>query len=158
MTAEKPKYSSPAKTLRAADAARVELSGLTGEARRKQQDRVNELIAEAKAQNEAFQKANPEAGGSQIVNSARSGRGRSGGQASSPNGGAHRSQSRNSGKNKQITRYDPVLAKEQMAGQPRDGRGQSEPGQGNQGAGNADRKSTRLNSSHITRSRMPSSA
>ena len=91
MTAEKLKYSSPAKTLRAADAARLELSGLTGEARRKQQDRVNELIAEAKAQNEAFQKANPEAGGSQIVNSARSGRGKSCGQASSPNGGAHRS-------------------------------------------------------------------
>ena len=63
MTAEKPRYSSPAKTLRAADAARLELSGLTGEARRKQQDRVNELVAEAKAQNEAFQKANPGAGG-----------------------------------------------------------------------------------------------
>ena len=62
MTAEKPKYSSPAKTLRAADAARLELSGLTGEARRRQQDRVNELVAEAKAQNEAFQRANPGAG------------------------------------------------------------------------------------------------
>ena len=62
MTAEKPKYSSPAKTLRAADAARVEISGLTREAQRRQQDRVNELIAEARVQNEAFQKANPVAG------------------------------------------------------------------------------------------------
>ena len=54
MTAEKPKYSSPAKTLRAADAARAELSGLIGEARRRQHDRVNELIVEARVQNEAF--------------------------------------------------------------------------------------------------------
>ena len=121
MTAEKPKYSSPAKTLRAADAARLELSGLTGEARRKQQDRVNELVAEAKAQNEAFQKANPGAGGSQIVNSARSGRGKSGGQASSLHDGAHRARSGNSGNNKQITRYDPVLAKEQMVGHAQEG-------------------------------------
>ena len=121
MTAEKPMYSSPAKTLRAADAARAELSGLTGEARRRQQDRVNELVAEERVQNEAFQKANPAAEGSQIVNSARSGGGRSRGQASSPHEGAHRAPSRNLGKNKQLARYDPVLAEEQMAGQPREG-------------------------------------
>ena len=77
MTAEKPRYSSAAKTLRAADAARAELSGLSGEARRRQQDQVNELIAEARLQNEAFQKANPTAGGSQVVNSARAGSARS---------------------------------------------------------------------------------
>ena len=99
MTAEKLKYSSPAKTLRAPDAARAELSGLTGEARRRQQDRVNELVAKAKVQNEAFQKTNPAAGGSQIVNSARSGTARSKGQASSPHEGAHHAPSRNSGKN-----------------------------------------------------------
>ena len=64
MTVEKPRYSSSAKTLRAADAARAELSGLTGEARRRHQERVNELVAEARVQNEAFQKANPGVGGS----------------------------------------------------------------------------------------------
>ena len=77
MTAEKPKYSSAAKTLRVVDAARAELSGLSGEARRKQQDRVNELVAKARQQNEAFQRANPIAGGSQIVNSAKAASARS---------------------------------------------------------------------------------
>ena len=39
-----PKYSTPTKNLRAADAAASELEGLTGEARQRQQDRVNELV------------------------------------------------------------------------------------------------------------------
>ena len=110
MTAEKPRYSSPAKTLRAADAARAELSGLSGEARHRQQ-------------NEAFQKANPAAGGSQVVNSTREGSARSKGQASSPHDGAHRAQSRNSGKDKQLATYDPEYAGKQMAGQANAGRG-----------------------------------
>ena len=56
MSAARPNYSSPAKTLRAAEAARAELSGLTGEARRKQQDRVNELVEVATRQNEAVRR------------------------------------------------------------------------------------------------------
>ena len=39
ISAEKPVYSSPAKTLRAAEAAMAELAGLSGEALRKQQER-----------------------------------------------------------------------------------------------------------------------
>ena len=44
VSAAKPQYSSPAKTLRAAEIARQELSSMTGEARQRQQDRVNELV------------------------------------------------------------------------------------------------------------------
>ena len=47
VSAERPKYSSPAKILRANDAARAELSGLSAEAWRKQQYRVNELVEKA---------------------------------------------------------------------------------------------------------------
>ena len=90
MTAKKPRYISPTKTLRAADAARAELSGLSGEARRNQQDRVNELVAEARQQNESFKRANLAASGSQVVNSAKASSARSKGQASSPHDGAHR--------------------------------------------------------------------
>ena len=70
MSADKPKYSTPAKNLRAAEAAVAELSSLSGEARRKQQDRVNELIFVASRQNEAYHKANPGAGGSRVIHSA----------------------------------------------------------------------------------------
>ena len=47
VSADKPRYSTPAKNLRAAEAAAAELPGLSGEARRKQQDRVNELVVTA---------------------------------------------------------------------------------------------------------------
>ena len=60
----KPVYSSPAKNLRAAAAARAELSMLTGDAWCKQAERVNELVEVCNLQNEAYQKANPNAGGS----------------------------------------------------------------------------------------------
>ena len=45
-------YSSPAKNLRAAAAARAELSTLTGEAWRRQAERVNELVDVCNRQNE----------------------------------------------------------------------------------------------------------
>ena len=53
MSAEKPRYSTPGKNLRAAEAAAAELPGLSGDARSRQQDRVNELVAIANRQNEA---------------------------------------------------------------------------------------------------------
>ena len=62
ISAEKAVYSSPAKTLRAAEAAMAELARLSGEALRKQQERVNELVIEANRQNKAFKKKNPGAG------------------------------------------------------------------------------------------------
>ena len=43
----RPVYDTPAKNLRAAEAAAAELSGLTGEERRRQQQRVNELLRAA---------------------------------------------------------------------------------------------------------------
>ena len=64
---DRPKYSTPAKNLRAAEAAAAELSSLTGEALRKQQIRVNELLYVANRQNEAYLKAHPGAGGSQLI-------------------------------------------------------------------------------------------
>ena len=53
MSADKPKYSTHVKNLRAAEAAVAELSSLSDEARRRQQDRVNELVFVANRQNEA---------------------------------------------------------------------------------------------------------
>ena len=62
-------YDTPAKNLRAAEAAAAELSGLTGEERRRQQ-RVNELLRAANQQNERF-KAKTGVRGSQLVRSQR---------------------------------------------------------------------------------------
>lgn len=45
VSAVKPQYSSPAKTLKAAEIARQELSSMTREAKQRQQDRVNELVS-----------------------------------------------------------------------------------------------------------------
>ena len=126
---------SPAKNLRAAEAAFAELSSLSGEARRRQQDRVNELVIIANRQNEAYFKANPGAGGSRYVHSAGGAGGMSKGQASSPHVGRDRDRSVNSGRNKQMQTYDPVYAEKQIAGQGSAGRGVPDPGQGNQGAG-----------------------
>ena len=58
----KPVYSSPAKNLRAAAAAKAELSHLTGDAWRKQAERVNELVDICNKQNEAYRRANPDSG------------------------------------------------------------------------------------------------
>ena len=77
MSAGKPQYSSPAKALRAAEIARQELSGMTGEARQRQQNRVNELVTVAQRQNESFKRANTVVGRSQIVHSAKAGGARS---------------------------------------------------------------------------------
>jgi hypothetical protein len=52
VSADKPKYNTPAKNLRAAQAAAAELPSLSGEALRKQQARVNELLDIANRQNE----------------------------------------------------------------------------------------------------------
>ena len=67
---ERPKYSTPAKNLRAAGAAAAELSTLSGEALHKQQIRVNELLIIANRQNEAYLKAHAGAAGSQRIHSA----------------------------------------------------------------------------------------
>ena len=141
MSAARPNYSSPAKTLRAAEAARAELSGLTGEARRKQQDRVNELVEVATRQNEAFKRANTAAGGSQVVHSARAASNRSRGQASSPHVGGNQNQSRNPGGNQQMQMqtYDPAYAGKQIAEQGNVGQAQSRSRQApsNRNVGNA---------------------
>jgi len=110
MSADRPVYSTPAKNMRAAEAAAVELSSLTGEPLRKQQARVNELLYVANRQNEAYAKANPGIGGSHIVYSAGNVGGKSVGQASSPHVGRRRDGSVGSGKSKQLQAYDPAFA------------------------------------------------
>ena len=84
VSADKPKYSTPGKNLRAAEVAAAELPSLSGDARHRQQDRVNELVAITNRQNEAFRKANPDAGGSRYIHSNGGAGGMSKGQASSP--------------------------------------------------------------------------
>ena len=44
---------------------------LTGDAWRKQAERVNELVEVCNRQNEAYRKANPDVGGSRVVMSAK---------------------------------------------------------------------------------------
>ena len=118
------------KNLRAAEAGRAELSGLSGDAWRAQQKRVNELVYVANQQNEALCKAG--AGDSQMVYSARPVSQVSKGQASSPLvGGADRARSVTSGQNKQLQMYDPVLAAKQKVGQGNASRAKGNPGQGN---------------------------
>jgi hypothetical protein len=60
--AEWPKYCTPAKNLRTAEAAADELLHLSGEALQKQKDRVRELLAIANQQNAEINKGNPGAG------------------------------------------------------------------------------------------------
>ena len=81
VSAGRPKYSSPVKNLRAAKAAAAELSSLTGEALRKQQGRVQELLDIANKQNIEIKKKNPEAGASGVVHSAKGAADKSAGQA-----------------------------------------------------------------------------
>ena len=128
----RPVYSSPAKNLRAAEAGRAELSGLTGDAWRAQQKRVNELVYVANQQNEALRRANAGAGDSEMVYSARPVSQVSKGQASSPLvGGADRARSVTSGQNQQLQMYDPVLAAKQKVGQGNASRAKGNPGPGN---------------------------
>ena len=61
-----PKYSTPAKTLRAAEAVIAELPNLTGDALKRQQARANELVAAANRQNTAYLKAKAGATDSEI--------------------------------------------------------------------------------------------
>ena len=74
-------------------------------------------------QNEAYRKANPDAGGSQVVVSAKAVSGRSRGQASSPHVEVNPAKSVNSGKNKQLQAYDAEYVGKQVAAQG--GQGQS---------------------------------
>ena len=107
-----PKYSTPAKNLRAEDAAASELEGLTGEAHQRQQDRVNELVRITNRQNEELLRANPErAGASKIVHSAVGNLEKSAGAALSPHGGPRREEVVTlARRNKQIVPYDLTRA------------------------------------------------
>ena len=133
VSADRPKYSTPGKNLRAAEAAAAELPNLSGDARSRQQDRVNELVAIANRQNEAFRNANPDIGGSRYIHSNGGAGAVSRGQASSPYVGRSRDRSVNSGKNKQLQAYDPVYAGKQIAGQGHAGQGAPGPVQVRQG-------------------------
>ena len=162
---DRPVYDSPAKNLRAADAAVAELSNLTGEEKNRQQLRVNELIHAATQQQAAFARANP-GYGSAMYSAGGAGAKSLGHAASSPPGKNRAASVNSSKKNKQLQTYDPAFAGKQIAGQAdvgqNIGRGSQNAGHGGpnhpDGQRRPDRKSTRLNSSHITRSRMPSSA
>ena len=107
-----PRYSTPAKNLRAANAAALELEGLTGEARQKQQERVNELVRIANQQNEEMLRADPaRPGASRMVHSAGAAPALSVAAASSPGNNARKDRVVTSGKiNKQIVPYDPAVA------------------------------------------------
>jgi hypothetical protein len=102
VSAEKPKYSTPDKTLRATQAAADELDHLTGDALLKQQAQVRELLAVAAKQTAEIARAKTGAGASHIVHSVGGAKEKSNGQASSPH--------LNRKREKQITLYDPVLA------------------------------------------------
>ena len=90
---------------------------LTGDAWRKQAERVNELVEVCNRQNEAYRKANSDAGGSRLVVSAKAASQKSKGQASSPHVDVDRAQSMNSGKNKQMQAYDAGYVGKQLAAQ-----------------------------------------
>jgi hypothetical protein len=79
---EKPKYSSPDKTLKAARAAVEACESLTGDALVKQQARVKELLDTIEAQNAEMARNNKAA--SQSMRSARNAGSKSHGQALSP--------------------------------------------------------------------------
>ena len=93
---DKPIYSSPAKNMRAADAAAAELSFLSGDEWRKQQIRVNELLHAATQQQAVYARNNPGAGSA--LYSAGGAGGKSAGHAASSPQGKHLAGSVNSGK------------------------------------------------------------
>ncbi|KAM0839317.1 hypothetical protein ACQ4PT_060393 [Festuca glaucescens] len=129
--APKPVYSTHAQNLRAAQAAAAELQHLTGGALRKQQARVKELVDIASMQNAECAKANPGAGASQVVHSARDVPGKSKGQASSPHVDAKHAGSVSS---KQMTMYDPVEAGKRVAEQGNTKQGNAKVGRNSQAA------------------------
>src|SRR3954454_15053526 len=103
---EKPVYTTPAMNMRAAETAIAELSNLTGEALRKQQARVQELVVAANKLNAEMAKGKAGAGASQLIHSAR---GRSAGQASSPHRRFRRDLSVTSAsRDLRIQAYDPT--------------------------------------------------
>src|SRR3954466_16108670 len=91
----------------------AELPHLEGEAKKRQQERVNELVRAASMLNEAYYRANPGiAGRSQLVHSATPVPKRSIGHTASSPGAAPRprnEKSVDSGKNKQMVTYDPAM-------------------------------------------------
>ena len=144
-SAERPMYSSPAKNLRAALAAAEELPHLSGEALLKQQARLNKLLSTANKMNDKMAKANPVAGGSQVIYSAGGAGGKSDKQASSPNHRPRRDPSVNSGRrSREMQPYDLAVAGKQHAGNNIAGNGDAgnrSAGQGGSGgsyAGNGD--------------------
>jgi hypothetical protein len=81
---EKPKYSSPDKTIKAARAAVELCDSLTGDALAKQQDRVRELLDMIEQQNAEQQAKINKAAASKSVRSTKNAGSKSHGQASSP--------------------------------------------------------------------------
>ena len=104
-----PKYSTPAKNMRAARAAAEELPHLTGDALLKQQARVTELLAVANRQTKKLAKKFPTAGASsQVIHSAK---GKSVATVSSPHSRHTLEPSLSSGRrNRQLQIYDPAIA------------------------------------------------
>src|SRR3954470_18536375 len=91
----------------------AELPHLTGEAKKRQQERVNELVRAASMLNEGYYRANPGiAGRSQLVHSTTPVPARSVGNTTSSPGAAPRprkEKSVDSGRNKQMVAYDPTV-------------------------------------------------
>ncbi|KAK1606789.1 hypothetical protein QYE76_030462 [Lolium multiflorum] len=116
---EKPKYSSPDKTIKAAKAAVELCESLSGDELAKQQERVKELLKTIEQQNaEQLAKLN-EAVASKSARSTKNAGSKSQGQASSPHPDKRREREKNA---RQMTVYDPVLAGKQKAGQHDAGR------------------------------------
>ncbi|KAK1627581.1 hypothetical protein QYE76_001896 [Lolium multiflorum] len=116
---EKPKYSSPDKTIKAAKAAVELCESLSGDALAKQQERVRELLETIEQQNaEQLAKLN-KAAASKSARSTKNAGSKSHGQASSPHPDRRREKEMNA---QQMTVYDPVLAGKQQAGQHDAGR------------------------------------
>ncbi|KAK1607953.1 hypothetical protein QYE76_031626 [Lolium multiflorum] len=116
---EKPKYSSPDKTIKAAKAAVELCESLSGDELAKQEERVKGLLKTIEQQNaEQLAKLN-EAVASKSACSTKNAGSKSHGQASSPHPDKRREREKNA---RQMTVYDPVLAGKQKAGQQDAGR------------------------------------
>ncbi|KAK1602599.1 hypothetical protein QYE76_016868 [Lolium multiflorum] len=116
---EKPKYSSPDKTIKAAKAAVELCESLFGDALAKQQERVRELLDTVEQQNaEQLAKLN-KAAASKSVHSTKNVGSKSHGQSSSPHPDKRKEKEVNA---QQMTVYDPVLAGKQQAGRHEAGR------------------------------------
>jgi hypothetical protein len=131
---EKPKYSSPDKTIKAAKAAVELCESLSGDALAKQQERVRELLETIEQQNaEQLAKLN-KAAASKSARSTKNAGSKSHGQASSPHPDRRKEKEMNA---QQMTVYDPVLAGKQQAGQYDAGRKSQGAGRGYAGKGYA---------------------